>query len=300
MHLQDRLVGSVAATVATVHFCRCTAAPNRADAGPAGGSDRAARARAGPAGRSRPRPRRRRSTAANDPLNAGADLSAKPPSCRPPEEQGSASGCLPLSPTGARDPVRLSRADFAFDGNGPLFVAEMRATSEPGRIDVVPPVARISVHEDQDADGVYEHHRVFVDKIVFPRFVMPWGANSVLTMETHKDEIQKYTDTDGDGTADKKELFTSSFGRPGNIEHQPSSLMWAMDNWMYSTYNSFRMRWTPAACCASRPAPTPGRGHQPGQPRQGVVPGRGERDAGYFQFPIHYGNFDIPERFEPD
>ena len=57
--------------------------------------------------------------------------------------------------------------------------------------------------------------------------------------------IWKYTDTDGDGIADKKELFTTGFGRAGNMESQQASLFWGMDNWLYSTMNAFRLRWTP-------------------------------------------------------
>jgi mono/diheme cytochrome c family protein/glucose/arabinose dehydrogenase len=243
--------------------------------------------------------------AANDPLNADADLSPKPPVLPlRPEEQVKRFWLPPgyrLEPVLA-DPVIDSPGQIAFDGNGRMFVAEMRGYEQTlDGIDVVPPVGRISVHEDKDGDGVYEHHRVFVDKIVFPRFVMPWGANSVLTMETHKDDVWKYTDSNGDGTADKRELFTTSFGRPGNIEHQPSSLMWAMDNWMYSTYNSFRMRWTPAGLLRE---PTGANAAQWGisQDDQGKLWFQGGASGmpGYFQFPIHYGNFDIPDRFEPD
>ena len=51
------------------------------------------------------------------------------------------------------------------------------------------------MHEDRDNDGVFERHTVFVDKLVFPRFVMPFGANTILTMETNADEVWKYTDT---------------------------------------------------------------------------------------------------------
>jgi hypothetical protein len=175
------------------------------------------------------------------------------------------------------DPVIEEPGQVAFDGNGRMFVVELRGYDQTlDGIDLTPPIGRISVHEDRDNDGVYEHHRVFVDDLVFPRFVLPFGANSILTMETHQDEVWKYTDTTGDGVADRKELFTAGFGRPGNIEHQPSSLFWAMDNWMYSTYNSFRIRWTPGRV-ASRADRHQWRamGHQPGQRREGLVPGRG-------------------------
>ena len=31
--------------------------------------------------------------------------------------------------------------------------------------------------------------------------------------------------------------------RGGNMEHQPSGLVWGLDNWIYTTYNSYRLRW---------------------------------------------------------
>src|SRR5437764_791696 len=68
------------------------------------------------------------------------------------------------------------------------------------------------------------------------------AANAVLTMEANADGVWKYTDTDGDGKADKRELFTTRYGRSGNVEHQQAFLYWAMDNWLYSTYNAFRIR----------------------------------------------------------
>ena len=112
------------------------------------------------------------------------------------------------------EPLIEDPAQIAFDGNGRMFVVELRGYFQtPEGIDLVPPNGRISVHEDRDGDGTFEHHSVFVDNLVFPRFVLPFGANTILTMETNADEVWKYTDTNGDGVADKKELFTSGFGR---------------------------------------------------------------------------------------
>ena len=94
-------------------------------------------------------------------------------------------------------------------------------------------------------DGVYDKHTVFVDNLVFPRFLLPFGPNALLTKESHAQEVWKYTDTNGDGVADKKELFDTGYGRYGNVEHEESFLIWGLDNWMYSTVNAFRARWTP-------------------------------------------------------
>ena len=200
------------------------------------------------------------------------------------------------------DPDIEEPGQIAFDGNGRMFVVELRGYDQTlDGIDLTPPIGRISVHEDRDNDGVYEHHRAFVDKMVFPRFVTPFGPNSILTMETNTDEVWKYTDTNGDGVADKKELFTTNFGRAGNIEHQQAGLFWAMDNWLYSTVNAFRVRWTPNGILRE---PTGPNGAQWGatQDNYGKVWFQGGASGmpAYFQFPVHYGSFAMPDQTEPN
>jgi glucose/arabinose dehydrogenase len=228
----------------------------------------------------------------DDPFE-GADLSPKEPitGVSPAEEQKRF-----LLPPGYRIEPVLTEPDIetmqiAFDGNGRMFVLEIRAyMQDADATNELAPTGRISVHEDVNNDGVYEKHAVFVDKLVFPRFVMPMGANAVLSMESNQDEVWKYTDTDGDAVADKKELFTTAFGRAGNVEHQQSSLMWALDNWMYSTYNTFRVRWTPTGVLREPTAPN---NSQWGitQDSTGRVWFQGGASGlpGYFQLPIHYG-----------
>ena len=137
------------------------------------------------------------------------------------------------------DPIIEEPAQVTFDGNGRMFVVEIRGYLQtPEGIDLIPPVGRISRHEDRDNDGVYEHHTVFVDKLVFPRFATPFGADSVLTMETNADEVWKYSDTNGDGVADRKGAVHDEL-RPGRHHGVAArQLFWAMDNWLYSTVNA--------------------------------------------------------------
>jgi mono/diheme cytochrome c family protein len=191
---------------------------------------------------------------------------------------------------------------IAFDGNGRMFVVELRGYMQDleatGELD---PVGRISRYEDRNNDGVYETHRVFVDKLIFPRWVTPFGANSVLTMESNADEVWKFTDTNGDGVADKKEFFATGFGRLTNVELQQSGLTWALDNWMYSTVNQHRVRWTPKGVIKE---PTSYNNGQWGvtQDNYGTIyfQGGGSGMPTYFQFPPVYGYFNYPEQFEPD
>src|SRR4030095_17249753 len=58
------------------------------------------------------------------------------------------------------DPDILEPAQIAFDGNGRMFVLELRGYMQDadatGELD---PVGRISLHEDRDNDGKYEKHK---------------------------------------------------------------------------------------------------------------------------------------------
>ena len=200
------------------------------------------------------------------------------------------------------DPDIQEPGQIAFDGNGRMFVVELRGYMQDadatGELD---PVGRISVHEDKNNDGVYETHHVFVDHLIFPRFVMPFGANAILAKESNADEVWKYTDTNNDSVADKKDLFATGMGRLLNVEHQESGLFWALDNWMYSTIN-------PSGCGGRRNGvlrePTGSNGGQWGatQDNYGKVWFQAGASGmpGYFQLPIVYGNFNYPEQFEPD
>jgi mono/diheme cytochrome c family protein/glucose/arabinose dehydrogenase len=241
----------------------------------------------------------------SDPANAEADFTPQAPVVPlPPAQQAERFVMQPgyrISPV-LSDPHIQEPGAIAFDGNGRLFVLELRGYMQTkdaaGQLD---PVGRISRHEDADNDGVYERHTVFVDKLVFPRFVMPFGANSVLTMESNADEVWQFTDTNNDGVAEKKELFASNFGRSGNVEHQQAFLYWGMDNWLYSTVNAFRVRWTPTGV---RREPTGSNGAQWGatQDNDGKLWFQGGASGlpSHFQFPIHYGNFTVADQFEKD
>ena len=200
------------------------------------------------------------------------------------------------------DPDIQESAQIAFDGNGRMFVLELRGyMQDADGGGTLAPTGRVSLHEDLNNDGVYESHKVFVDGMVFPRMAMPFGPNAILTKESNADEVWKYTDTNGDGTADKKELFTTGMGRLANVEHQESHFMWGMDNWIYSTYNAFRVRWTPGGILRE---PTGANQSQWGVTQDNYGKPWFQSGAsgmpGYFQFPVVYGNFANPEQFETD
>jgi mono/diheme cytochrome c family protein len=190
-------------------------------------------------------------------------------------------------------------AAITFDGNGRMYVLELRSymltADSEGTLE---PVSGISRWEDLDNDGVYETGGLFVDSLVFPRFVLPVGPNSILTMESNADNVYKYTDTDNDGHADKKEFFTDNFGRAGNVEHQQAFLYWGMDNWLYSTVNPFRVRETQSGVIRESTASNYAQwGITHDDDGKLWFQGGSNGLPSYFQFPVHYGDYIVEKNF---
>ena len=235
----------------------------------------------------------------------GADFSEKPPIlAKTPAEEAKQF----LLPPGYRMELVLSEPEIkepnlvVFDSNGRMFVTEMRSyMQDADAINEKDPISRISMHEDTNGDGIYDRHTVFADNMIIPRFILPMEGNSILTMETDAYEVYKLTDTDGDGVSDKKELWTSNFGRVENLEHEQSGMVWALDNWIYTTYNAYRVRWTPDGVLRE---PTGANGGQWGLAQDNYgkpwfVDAGGERGPVNFQVPIVYGAMTVTDGFEP-
>ena len=156
-------------------------------------------------------------------------------------------------------------------------------------------MSRISRWESTKHDGEYDKHTVFVDHIIAPRMILPMQDGSILVSETDSDDIVQWTDTNGDGVADKRQVVFTGIGQSGdaNIEHQKAGLVWDIDNWIYSTYNPFRIRWTPNGFLRE---PTGQNGGQWGlgtddDGKPWFVDAGGERGPMNFQYPIEYGAF---------
>src|SRR6185503_2428567 len=146
------------------------------------------------------------------------------------------------------------------------------------------PISRISRWESTRGDGHFDKHTVFVDHLVAPRMILPLQDGVILT-----------SDTDCDGVADKREVVFTGIGQSGdpNIEHQKAGLLWNMDNWIYTTYNAFRIRWTPSGFLREATGANGGQwglaSDDEGKPW--FVDAGGERGPMNFQYPIHYGSF---------
>ncbi len=79
------------------------------------------------------------------------------------------------------DPQIQQPGSIAFDGNGRMYVLELRTYMlDADSKDELAPTSRISRWEDKNNDGVYETGTTFVDGLIFPRFVTPLGDGVIL------------------------------------------------------------------------------------------------------------------------
>ncbi len=237
----------------------------------------------------------------------GADFLKRPPIVRLSPEQEQQTFLLPpgykmelvLSDPDIEDPVGVS-----FDGNGRMYVLEMRSYMRDAEgSNSREPVSRISRWEDTDGDGKYDKHTVFADHLVLPRIAFPLQDGVILALETDNRDLYKLSDTDGDGVADTKEVFYERYGRVQNMEWQPGGMTWALDNWLYTTYNPFRLRILPGGKIAREETDVNGGQWGNAQDNYGKVwwvDGGGETGPVTFQAPIAYGAFNLPDNFEPD
>lgn len=194
------------------------------------------------------------------------------------------------------DPIIREPVVAAFDGDGRMFVAEMRSYMQDieGKNEHTP-VGCVSAHWSSKHNGVYDRHAIFADHLVLPRMILP-VQDGVLINETDTDDIWLYRDSRHDGVADQKTLVYHGGPRGGNLEHQASGLIWDRDNWIYEAANSFRLRLRGTSM--TREPVTPNGGQwglsQDDFGKLWFVNASGELGPVNFQEPILYGAFSAP------
>ena len=198
------------------------------------------------------------------------------------------------------DPVIKEPTAIAFDGDGRMYIVEMRTYMQDiDGTDELTPRSRISRHESTKGDGVFDKHSVYMDNVLLPRMVLPLD-DRVLVGITNTNDITMHRDTNGDGVADEKSVWYQGGERGGNMEHQPSGLVWGLDNWIYTTYNSYRLRWDGEGKPALKEA-TAGNGGQWGlaQDDYGKMwwsNAGGEKGIWNYQAPILYAAINVPQQ----
>src|SRR5437588_8028267 len=104
----------------------------------------------------------------------------------------------------ASEPDIVDPVAMAFDENGRMFVAEMRAYPNAGVGTGFITSGRIVLLEDRDGDGFFEKSTVFADKLRLPTSVMPYKGGLLVA---NPPEIIYFEDTDGDGKADRQRVL---------------------------------------------------------------------------------------------
>ena len=199
---------------------------------------------------------------------------------------------------GVREPVNVT-----FDGNGRMYVAELRTYMQDidGKNEH-DPISVVSRHESTKRDGRFDKHIIYRDKLILPRMVLPLD-DRVLINETDTQDIMVYRDTNGDGVADTKQLWFAGGPKSGNLEHQQSGLIWALDNNLYQTYNAYRLRWNGDKAPLKETIPNGGGQWGLAQDDLGKVwwsNAGGEKGLWHFQTPILYGAYDLKGQYPED
>lgn len=144
----------------------------------------------------------------------------------------------------AADPTIVHPVMCTWDGNGRMYVAEMRTyMKDVAATGENEPTSRVSRLVDTNGDGVMDKATAYADNLVLPRMVLPLD-DRVIIAETYTGKFLSYRDSNGDGVADeKKELFDGGVSK-ANLEHQDTALVWGIDNYLYTGILSRRFRLT--------------------------------------------------------
>lgn len=138
----------------------------------------------------------------------------------------------------ASEPMVEEPVNFAFDGNGAMYVCEWRTYMQDeyatGQME---PVSRVVKLTDTNGDGIMDTRTVFIDNVVLPRSILPL-QDRVLVVLTGSSSVWAYFDDNKDGVADRRELVFEGTETTANIEHQSSGILWNLDNTICT--NDFR------------------------------------------------------------
>ena len=141
----------------------------------------------------------------------------------------------------AKEPLVEDPILIDFDADGRMWVVEMPAFAMgEGMRDSREGICRVVVLEDLDDDGTMDRRTVFADKLVLPRAIKTLATGVLVGEPPH---LWWMRDTNGDLRMDEKALVSDTFGRlEGNPEHNANSLIWGLDNWVYTSEHDWHLR----------------------------------------------------------
>ncbi|MGV3502571.1 MAG: PVC-type heme-binding CxxCH protein [Adhaeribacter sp.] len=127
-------------------------------------------------------------------------------------------------------PGLLSYPMFAtLDNQGRLFVIESSGKTTSTEEVLKNPTFQVRLLEDKDADGLFEKATVYADKIPYPMGGTFYRGSFYVTAAP---DLLRFTDTDGDGVADKRDTILSGWV----LHHNAATLsgpFFGPDGWMY-------------------------------------------------------------------
>jgi putative heme-binding domain-containing protein len=127
----------------------------------------------------------------------------------------------------AADPKIAKPIQMNFGPDGRLWIAssEIYPHIKPGE----KANDRILVVEDKDGDGVSDSTTVFANGLLIPTAVAPGDGGVYVANST---ELMHFSDTNGDGKADKERVVLSGFGTE-DTHHILHTLRWGPDGMLY-------------------------------------------------------------------
>ncbi|MBL7817078.1 MAG: c-type cytochrome [Saprospiraceae bacterium] len=136
----------------------------------------------------------------------------------------------------ASEPFLTAPVGMDFDDKGRMWVVEMRGyMPNLEGIGEEEPNGRISILEDLDKDGIIDHAKVFLDKLVLPRSIAHVYGGLLYTDGAKLWFVDIKKDKPG-----KKTLVDPIYAEGGNVEHSSNGLMMHIDNWIYNANYNFR------------------------------------------------------------
>lgn len=123
-----------------------------------------------------------------------------------------------------------------FDNKGRIWTVEMIGyMPNLEGIGEEEPNGKISILEDLDKDGVVDHTKVFLDKLVLPRAIAHVYGGLLYVDGPKLWFVEIKNDKPG-----KKTLVDPTYAEGGNVEHTSNGLMMNIDNWIYNANYNFR------------------------------------------------------------
>ncbi len=132
----------------------------------------------------------------------------------------------------AAEPLVFDPVSMAFDEHGHLFVVEYVDYPNGPSSANEPPLSRIVMLEDTDADGRMDRRHVFAEHLDFAHSLMPFRNGLLVGAKT---EILFLKDVDGDHRSDVREVLYRGF-TPAHPQMQIGLPQWGFDNWVYFNY----------------------------------------------------------------